>query len=365
MANTYFFTGFPGFLASHLIEEILRQGYAVDKIYLLTLKQTKNQAETSIKEIIKGSYLSEDQVKVMEGDITKPGLGIDHPLSNTWMDDITHFFHLAAIYDLSVPLTPAWQVNVNGTRHVNEWVKQLKSLERYVYFSTAYVSGKRFGTIFENELEHNAGFKNHYEYTKYEAEKLVHEIKDEVPTTIIRPGIVVGDSKHGTTSKFDGPYFILNMLAHMSYAPLLPYFGEGKVEVNLVPWDYVVQATIHLSHHQVGRGKTYHLTDPAPLTAKDIYKLLAQSYLSKEPSFTVPLGWAGNSLKLPLIRKWLGMPREALDYFTCDSHYDASQAEKDLADTPYVCPDFASIKEQLVQYYKANRKNPDKQVTIH
>ncbi|MFG6116521.1 SDR family oxidoreductase [Halobacillus sp. MO56] len=365
MAYTYFFTGFPGFLASHLIDEIIHQGYPVDKIYLLYVKTTKKQAEASLQRLIKDSYLTEDKFHLIEGDITDPGLGIDEEISAQLKNEVTHFFHLAAIYDLSVPLTPAWQVNVNGTRHVNEWVKQAENLERYIYYSTAYVSGKRSGIIYENELEHEAGFKNHYEYTKYEAERLVQSVKHEVPTTIIRPGIVVGDSKEGTTAKFDGPYFILNMLAHMSYAPLLPYFGAGQVEVNLVPWDYVVRATIHLSHHNIGSGKTYHLTDPSPLTARAIYKLLAKSYLSKEPSFTVPLGWAGNTLKLPIFRKWLGMPREALDYFTCNSHYDASQALKDLENTPIKCPDFTSIQEQLVKYYKANRKEPGKQVPIH
>ncbi|WP_028785193.1 SDR family oxidoreductase [Thalassobacillus devorans] len=365
MANTYFFTGYPGFLASHLIDEIFHQGYPVDKIYLLYVKSAKKQAESSLQRLIQKSYLTEDKFCLIEGDITAPEFGIDEETSAQLKNEVTHFFHLAAIYDLSVPLTPAWQVNVNGTRHVNEWVKLADRIERYSYFSTAYVSGRRSGAIYENELEHEAGFKNHYEYTKYEAERLVQSVKHDVPTTILRPGIVVGDSKEGTTAKFDGPYFILNMIAHMSYAPLLPFFGEGQVEVNLVPWDYVVQAAIHLSHHPIGAGKTYHLTDPAPLTAKAIYKLFANSYLSKEPSFTVPLGWAGNTLKLAVVRKWLGMPKEALDYFTCDSHYDVSQTQKDLEGTPITCPDFTSIQENLVKYYKANRKNPAKQVSIH
>lgn len=63
-----------------------------------------------------------------------------------------------------------------------------------MYFSTAYVSGNRTGLIRETELQMGQQFKNHYEETKYKAEVLVQELKD-VPYTIIRPGITVGNSK--------------------------------------------------------------------------------------------------------------------------------------------------------------------------
>lgn len=59
-----------------------------------------------------------------------------------------------------------------------------------MYFSTAYVAGKRGGTIFERELVHQEGFKNHYEETKYLAEIIVNQAKNNLPVTIIRPGIV-------------------------------------------------------------------------------------------------------------------------------------------------------------------------------
>ncbi|WP_231563823.1 SDR family oxidoreductase, partial [Anoxybacillus sp. KU2-6(11)] len=76
---------------------------------------------------------------------------------------VTHVFHLAAIYDLAVPEDIARMVNVEGTKQVNEWVSFLPHLQRYVYFSTAYVSGTRQGVIFEHELDKGQSFKNHYE----------------------------------------------------------------------------------------------------------------------------------------------------------------------------------------------------------
>ena len=126
-------------------------------------------------------------------------------------------------------------------------MKKLPNLERYIYFSTAYVVGNREGTLYETELIAPERFKNHYEETKYEAEVLVDKLKDEVPITIIRPGIVKGHSHTGETIKFDGPYFIMNFLERLKFFPLIPRLGKGESYVNLVPIDYIIQATTYLA----------------------------------------------------------------------------------------------------------------------
>lgn len=127
-----------------------------------------------------------------------------------------------------MPEPLAERVNVHGTNQVNEWVQTLPNLQRYIYFSTAYVSGTREGRIYEEELEMHQTFRNHYERTKYDAEVLVDRLKEMVPTTIIRPGIVKGHSETGETIKFDGLYFMLNMYDKLSFLPAIPYLEEDK-----------------------------------------------------------------------------------------------------------------------------------------
>ncbi|MFD1019309.1 SDR family oxidoreductase [Thalassobacillus hwangdonensis] len=365
MGATYFFTGYPGFLATHLIKEIIHQGYAIDQVYLLHLPDMKHKAEDSIQQLSMEGLISADKLTAVEGNITKPGLGLQPTQQEQLREKVTHVYHLAAIYDLAVPLQPAWQVNVNGTSHINEWLKGLKQLKRYTYFSTAYVSGKREGTIYEHELEHNAGFKNHYEYTKYEAERTLASIMNEVPTTIIRPGIVIGDSKTGETMKFDGPYLMLNLLERIRRSPIVPYFGKGNAYVNLVPLDYVIQATIELSHNPSGEGKTYHLTDPRPYKARDIYKMLLNEYLQKEPRFSLPMFLTEKSLSLPQLRKALGVQKESLAYFTCESNYDCTQALEDLRSTPIRCPDLKEVIPHMVDYYEQHKHDREKHPVIH
>src|SRR5690554_2242336 len=303
MGNVYFITGFPGFLSKALIKEIFQTNLPVEKIILFVLPSMKEKAKQDIKELSISEKITIDHFKLIFGDITKSQLAITDTEQAELRNTVTHVYHLAAIYDLAVKKKIAEQVNVQGTKNVNEWVKELRKLKRYTYFSTAYVSGTRQGRIFEKELEMNQSFKNHYEKTKYEAEVLVRSQMDEVPTTIIRPGIVRGHSVTGETTKFDGPYFMLHLLDRFKHFPVVPFLANGKAEANFVPVDYVIKATVFLSHNENGAGKTYHLTDPAPFTMAQVYEMLAMEYTGKEPKGKIPLPLSSASLSFSFIRK--------------------------------------------------------------
>jgi len=364
MANTYFFTGFPGFIAGALIKKMIQEGYGIERIHLLVLPSMLAQAQDRIDEIVASENITEDKFNIISGDITKPDLDIEPEINNDLQNTVTHVFHLAAVYDLAVPEEIAYNVNVNGTKRVNDWVLTLNKLKRYIYFSTAYVSGNREGRILETELDMDQSFKNHYEKTKFEAEKLVRQIVDQVPTTIIRPGIVVGDSKTGETIKFDGPYFLLNLFESFKLLPILPYFGSGAAEVNCVPVDYIIDATLYLGHAEVGANKTYHLTDPQPHKVRNAYTMFMQEFLGRKPMGTVPLLFAKTALTVPLFRQWVRVEKEAMEYFTCMSYYDCSQAQKDLVGSSIQCPNLKDYVKQMVAFYKAHKDDPTKQIKI-
>ncbi|MCA1012925.1 SDR family oxidoreductase [Halobacillus halophilus] len=364
MANTYVCTGFPGYLASNIVEELFFEGYPVDKIYLIHLPEMKELAEQRVKELAKEIYVDRQKIELVPGDITKPGLGLDPSLRAKLERETTHFFHLAALYDLAVSLTKAWRVNVQGTREVNHWLRSFLKLQRYLYFSSAYISGKREGKIYEDELTHQEGFKNHYEYTKYEAEKLVESEKEHLPITIIRPGIVVGHSRTGETLKFDGPYFVLNMLDRFRALPVIPQFGKGDAKVNLVPQDYVIKGSIYLVHIQKSKGKTYHLTDPDPYTAREIYQLFSDTYLERRPMLSLPGAMANQGLQIRSIRKKLGIQKEAMDYFLTKSDYDSTEAQNDLQGSSITCPDLTSYVQTLIDYYGRHKHDQRKHTSL-
>jgi nucleoside-diphosphate-sugar epimerase len=360
----YFFTGFPGFICNQLIREVLKKNNLLGKVFVLVLPAMVEKANKERIAIISELGLEETAFVIIEGDITRRALMIAAEEQEKLTEKITHVFHLAAIYDLAVPRDIAFMVNVNGTENVNEWVKGLPHIERYVYFSTAYVAGKREGYLYETELIRPESFKNHYEETKFEAEVLVEQLKKEVPVTIIRPGIVKGHSHTGETIKFDGPYFIMNFLERLKFLPLIPRLGKGAGFINLVPIDYVIQATTYLSFLEKGSGKTYHLTDPRPYRASEIYGIIMKELINKKPRGTIPLTLGKWFLSIKPMRAYLRVEKEALDYFTWMGQFDCTQAKNDLLESGITCPDFKDGIQVMSSFYLKQKDNPNYQITI-
>ncbi|UOY92631.1 SDR family oxidoreductase [Ectobacillus sp. JY-23] len=353
--NTYFLTGFPGFIAKQLVAQI-QKDHIVSHMYMLVLPSMLKKAEAAVPKGL--SYT------LLPGDITKENLGLSHDTLAMLRETVTHVFHLAAVYDLAISKQIAYEVNVKGTANMNTFCQSLHHLQRYTYFSTAYVAGMREGDIFETELVMGQVFKNFYEQTKYEAEVLVDQLKEVLPITIIRPGIVVGHSTTGETAKFDGPYFILNVFHALRHIPLLPYIGRGLAEGNFVPVDFIIQATSYLSHHAIGVGKTYQLTDPRPYTVKEVYRMLMREFLGREPKFHIRLAYMRRILSFPRARRLLRTEKEALDYFICKARYRCDQTTADLQHTNIACPDFKDVVPRIVAYYKEHRDNQAKHITI-
>src|SRR5436305_5840841 len=192
--------------------------------------------------------LAAERLEIVAGDITERRLGLDDATWERLAAEITHVFHLAAIYDLAVPLEVAQRVNVDGTGNVLELCARCQQLERLNYVSTAYVAGDRHGVVYEHELGLGQGFKNHYESTKFQAELWVRTRMRDIPTTIYRPAIVVGDSRTGETEKFDGPYYMLRTIARAAgYHGPIPQLGSDQSPFNVVPVDFTVSAILAAS----------------------------------------------------------------------------------------------------------------------
>jgi nucleoside-diphosphate-sugar epimerase len=362
MTKGYFFTGFPGFICNQLIREVYKTNPS-DKIFVLVIPSMVEKAEKEKELIIQEFQIHPDKFNIIVGDITKPYIFTDDNRIQ-FTQEITHVFHLAAIYDLAVPKDIAYRINVNGTTHINNWVKTLPLLERYVYFSTAYVAGLREGLLLETELIRPMNFKNYYEETKYEAEITVEELKKQIPITIIRPGIVKGNTYTGETIKFDGPYFILHFFDRLKFLPYIPYLGSNKAIINLVPIDYILKATTYLSFHPNGIGKTYHLTDPKPYFVTEIYELLMEELIQKKPKGKVPLKLAKFFLQFKQTQRLLKVEREALDYFEWEGRFDCSVAQNDLLGSGIACPDFKEGLKAMVSFYKENKNKQEYQIKI-
>jgi thioester reductase-like protein len=246
--DTIFITGFPGFIAARLVRR-LADGDA--RFQILVQPAFMAQAEQDVRHIAGATGKPLDTFRLIPGDITAEGLGMSATDAEAVRRDAGIIFHLAAIYDLAVRRDLAMSVNVAGTQNVNRFARTMSALRHYHYVSTCYVAGKRTGTIFEHELAHDAGFRNHYEETKYLAELEVENLKSEVPITIHRPSVVCGDSHTGETAKFDGIYYLINYLRKRPALLALANIGNPAVRLNIVP---LISSSNHSSHSHATRA---------------------------------------------------------------------------------------------------------------
>lgn len=345
--ETIFLTGFPGFIAGRLLRRLARDHR---RFLLLVQPAFAERARTEIENIARDSGRSAAAFVILPGDITAPNLGLSATDLETARAESTVVFHLAAVYDLAVARELGMRVNVEGTRNVNEFVRLLPHLRHYHYVSTCYVAGKRTDRILENELQHEAGFRNYYEETKYLAELSVAALKSELPITIHRPSVVCGDSRTGETAKYDGVYYLIHYL--QKWPAVLSAFNIGNTEValNLVPVDFVVEAMSVLARERRAIGKTLQLADPQPLSTRDLFNSISRCIAGRESRVTLPAALVHTSLMLPLAPKITDLPHSAVPYFFLKQTYDTTQATELLQPYNISCPRFESYVKTIVDY---------------
>jgi nucleoside-diphosphate-sugar epimerase len=345
--ETVFLTGFPGFIASRLLRRLAKEG---GRFLLLVQPAFAGRAQKELLSIAEHAGRSLSDFALLPGDITQPDLGMSPPDLEAARSQSTTLFHLAAIYDLAVARDVGLCVNVDGTHNVNNFAGSLPHLRHYHYVSTCYVAGKRTGRILENELRHEAGFRNYYEETKYLAELEVETLKRELPITIHRPSVVCGDSRSGETAKYDGVYYLIHYL--LKWPSVLSVFniGNSDVALNLVPVDFVVEAMATLAEDPHSVGKTVQLADPEPLTTRELFNTIARCIGGRESRVTVPASLVETSLMLPLAPRITGLPHSAVPYFFLKQTHDTTQASALLKPHGISCPPFESYAAAIVDY---------------
>jgi nucleoside-diphosphate-sugar epimerase len=336
-----FFTGFPGFLGSELLPRVLAR--TDDEALCLVQPKFRALAEE------RASQIGSARIRIVEGDLTA---ALDHVDASS----LREIYHLAAVYDLGVSREAGMRVNVAGTQRVLELAARAPRLERLHYVSTCYVSGHYDGVFAEDDLEKGQAFNNFYEETKYLAELEVRRRMREIPTTIYRPSVVVGDSASGATQKFDGPYFVMQWLMRQPKLAVLPVVGNpSRYRFNVVPRDFVIRALAHLSGLKSNAGTTYALADPAPLTVDETIDTIAEA--TGRTVIRVPLtkGIAKGALQyVPGVYRLMRIPPPAVDYFVHPTTYDTTNATRDLATAGIVAPRLRDYAPRLVAFARAH-----------
>jgi thioester reductase-like protein len=348
----YFVTGATGFIGRRLIERLLenRQG----KIYILVRESSKPRLDDLIERwsVIAGSSTPE-RIEAVVGDLRRPLLGVEKEQVAELRGKITHFFHLAAVYDMTAPAERNTAVNVGGTTHAVELARAVDAKHLH-HVSSIAVAGQFKGVFAEDMFEEGQRLPSPYHRTKFESERIVRE-QPYMPWRVYRPGIVVGDSLTGEMEKIDGPYYFFKAIQRMRHLvpEWVPLVGIDLGYTNVVPVDWVAGALEHIAHEPDLDGRAFHLTDPRPQRVDALINELASA--AHAPRFALsidkrlidplpkwPLSLAAQLPPFRQARKLalreLGIPEEVLAHMELVPRFDSSEAAVALAGTPLVEP---------------------------
>lgn len=189
MNKNIFITGGNGFLGRYLVQTLLRDTHNI--LYLLARSQTTE--EYLLDEF---AWADVERIQIVRGDITLPHLGLKRDAIRRLAPKIDEVWHTAAATQFNDTYKKMIETtNVQGTKNVLGLSASFKKMTSFYYMSTAYVCGSNRGNVPEGPLPKNTTFNNTYEKSKYDAEGLVR--KSDLPFTIIRPSILIGESHTG------------------------------------------------------------------------------------------------------------------------------------------------------------------------
>jgi NAD(P)-dependent dehydrogenase (short-subunit alcohol dehydrogenase family) len=368
---SYFVTGATGFIGRHLVQELIanREG----DIFVLVREGSRSRMETLMRR------WDSSRVQVVVGDLAEPALGVDPAWVAEHTGTIDHFFHLAAIYDMTADDATNEALNVGGTRHAVELADRLQA-GCFHQVSSVAAAGDYSGHFDETMFAEGQHLPSPYHRTKFESERIVRT-EASVPWRVYRPAIVVGDSQTGTMDKIDGPYYFFPVLKMMRdvLPAWIPLVGVDLGDTNVVPVDYVAKAMDHLAHLPGRDGEAFHLVNPEPQPTVDIINAFCAA--AGAPRFATPLdrgvARAGVLGRVPrrlrpstiangLVRLGpvqavldqtvgrLGIPAEVLAHTGFKPVFDSRITEKALAGSGIAVPDLESYARSLWSYWEEN-----------
>jgi thioester reductase-like protein len=345
-------TGATGFLGVQMVHKLLdsRPGAT---LALIIRDRADQSGQRRADAIVPASQRS--RVRVYSGDVSLPNCGLDAATYGRLSAETTRVIHSAATVRFDHSLDEARRINVEGTQRVLDFAATASHLQSFAYVGTAYVAGERTGLIRESELAVGQSYRNTYEQTKAEAEALVHSRLSSIPGMILRPSIIVGDSRTGVTSSFKMMYWPLKIYARRLWRTV-PGFPDAVLDI--VPVDFVADAVLRLVFDEAAFGKTVHLCagSRGSATIQQIASRAAEFFDAPEARYVDPRLFFAAIRPLLFLTLW-GRKRRVLrdgrayrDYFTMRMQFDTSNAERLLEPTGLHPPPVLDYLDRLFHY---------------
>jgi thioester reductase-like protein len=289
-----FLTGSTGYLGSYLAAGLLT-GHR-DKLNLLIRAQTEQDARERLWTSLQlhfefpefAEYLN-TRVRIFRGDLTSECFGLSDDEYHALVDTTNSLIHCAASLNRKSE-KQCLNVNLRGTLEVIQLARRAQNrngLRRYSHVSTVAVAGKRKNEVITEDasIDWSRSDFDPYARTKKFCEHMANQLLPDVPKTIFRPAIILGDSRRPETSQFDMVQ-AFNVLAQMPVLPLRPHD-----KIDIVPANYVGKAIVTIHQKETPAHGIYHLSSgTGSQTYLELTDAIAQAGGMLRPMFLPSLG---------------------------------------------------------------------------
>ncbi len=284
-----FLTGGTGYIGAHAAANLLTEHGA--SLNLLVRARDAREAEERLWQALQlhldfklfYEYL-QTRIRIFRGDITSDQFGLSRDDYDRLVHTTDSIIHCAASLNRKSEKS-CLNVNLRGTLEVirlGMQVDHYHGLRRFSHVSTVAVAGKRQGEVVteDNSIDWNRSDYDPYARTKKFCEHMIRQLLPDVPKTIFRPSIVLGDSRRAETTQFD----MVRAFVFLAGLPVLPLRSRDRVDI--VNVDFVADAIASLHMRESTQHDTYHLSSGRDAqTFKQLTASLAAAQDKRSPIY--------------------------------------------------------------------------------
>ncbi len=356
-----FVTGSTGYLGSYLVAGLLR-GYR-DPLNLLVRAKSVEEAQQRLWTSLQLHFdfpeffdHLQSRICIFRGDLTDDRFGLEPAAYAELVDTTDSLIHCAASLNRKSE-KQCLNVNLRGSLEVIQLARRAHDahgLRRYSHVSTVAVAGKRQNEIVQEDasIDWDRSDYDPYARTKKFSEHMVHQLLPDVPRTIFRPAIILGDSRRPETTQFD----MVQAFDILSRLPVLPLRPHDRVDI--VPADYVAKGIVTIHQKDSPSHRIYHLSSGAG----------SQSYQEITDALAEAGQWSKSSywpwLRGPFSRtvSWLSNRRSGIGYAASllkvfwpyldwNTVFDNTRVVNELTETP---AKFSTYAYPLLRFSRDN-----------
>jgi thioester reductase-like protein len=284
-----FVTGTTGYLGSYVAAGLFTEHR--DTLNLLVRAKSEEEARERLWTSLQlhfgfrefYEYL-QSRVRIFRGDLTSERFGLSDDEYHALVDTTDSIIHCAASLNRKSE-RQCLNVNLRGGLEVIQLARRAQNrngLRRYSHVSTVAVAGKRRNEVVTEDAAIDWARSDYdpYARTKKFGEHMLHQLLADVPHTIFRPAIVLGDSRRAETSQFDMVQ-AFDVLVRMPVLPLRP-----RDKIDIVPANYVSKAIVTIHQQDEPAHGIYHLSSgTGSQTYKELTDALAEAGGWRRPAY--------------------------------------------------------------------------------